>query len=115
MRVGLLEPLVTRLDDRVKKVGECFVRLFISSNETYRHDEGVPRVINTRLNGSVECEALGCCKGSQLFVHLLCKVFGHVVTVLGEVWVVVKRIKLRSVQERRSMLKFLPAIARHCA
>jgi len=87
--VGLGVTVVTVRDDWVEKIGPDFVALFITSNATDGHDEGMSWVVDTGLDGHVEGVTSGCFDISKLGVHFLGQDLGHVVVVLGEVWVVI--------------------------
>merc|ERR1712136_375962 len=90
--VGLGVTVVTVRDDWIEKIGPNFVGFFITSNASDSHDEGMSWVVDTGLDGHVESVTSGCLDISELGVHFLGQDLGHVVVVLGEVWVVLSGI-----------------------
>merc|ERR1719481_1661730 len=86
--VVLSVTIVTVGDDWIEKIGPYFIRFFVTSNASDSHDEGMSWVVDTGLDGHVESVTSGCFDISQLSVHFLGQDLGHVVVVLGEVWVV---------------------------
>jgi len=47
--VSLLVTAVSGFNNGVEKIGEDFVGLFVASDGTYGHDEGMTRVVDTGL------------------------------------------------------------------
>ena len=51
MLVSLLVTVVASFNNRVEKIGEDFVGLFVASDGTDGHDEGMAGVVDTGLFG----------------------------------------------------------------
>lgn len=49
MLVSLLVTVVSGFNNGVEKIGEDFVGLFVASDGTYSHDEGMAGVVDTGL------------------------------------------------------------------
>jgi len=83
--VSLLVAVVAGFDDGIEKVGEDFVGLFVASNGTDGHDEGMAGVVDTGLDDMIDSEARWSLLLSQILVKIKSEHVSHVVVVLLEV------------------------------
>ena len=88
VHIGFLEAIVALFDNRIKKVRESFVRLFVSCNGSNSEDERMAGVVNTSLNGLVQCKSTGGHFIAKFAVQARCQMLRHQVVVVAEIGVV---------------------------
>lgn len=61
------------------------IRLLVTCHHAHSLDEGVPRVVHTRLDGQVQCVTIGSGLITQLGIDGRCQVTCHAVVVFAQV------------------------------
>merc|ERR550519_1427372 len=94
MLVSWLVAIVTVLNNSIHEWAKHFIALFITSDQSDGHNEGMTRVVYTSLDALIKGTAIRSDTITKLSIHSRCQVLGHHIVVLGQVRVVAASRKL---------------------